>query len=99
MREHMVYMSCTGVFCTSEALPSAEIRRWRGQRDIVNANAGKSKKRFVFIGREEIARSFSKLIIKGQNVFTGSENIPTDGGPAENLALWPMRLLDRTLLD
>ena len=95
----MVYMSCTGVFCTSEALPSTEIRKWRGQRSIVSANGGKNKKRFVFVGREEIARSFSKMIIKNQNVFTGSENIPTDAGPSESLALWPMRLLDRTLLD
>ena len=99
LREHMIYMSCTGIFCTSEALPSAEIRKWRGQRNIVSANGAKNKKKFVFIGREEISRSFSKMIVKNHNVFTGTENIPTDGGPSEGLALWPMRLLDRTLLD
>ena len=95
----MLYLSCTGIFCTSEAPPTTEIRRWRGQRNIVSANGGKNRKKFVFVGREEITRSFSKLIVKGANIFLGSENIPTDGGPAENLALWPMRMLDRTLLD
>ena len=94
-REHMLYLQSTGVFLTSESIPSAELKKWDGERSICSA---KGKKKMQFVGRESGKSGFiSKLVIKAPWTFKGSECIPTDGWPQEQFNLWPLKTGERTI--
>lgn len=93
-REHMLYLQSTAVFVTSEAILSAELRRWDGERDPCNA---KGKKKVNFVGREFTKTAFSKLILRAPWTFRGSECIPSEGWPTEEFNMWPLKTGCRTV--
>ena len=93
-REHMFYLQSTGVFLSSESSPSAELKRWNGERNICNF---RSKKRLNFVGREAVNSVFSKIVLRAPWTFKGSECIPTEGWPQECFNLWPLKTGERTI--
>lgn len=80
---------------SSGALPSAELRKWDGERGICNI---KNKKKMRFVGREMQPSATSKIIIKAPWTFRGSEAIPSDW-PMENINLWPIKKGNRTIFN
>ena len=93
LREHLFYLQVTGVFLTSEATPTNEIRKWNGESAICNL---KGRKKFHFIGRDVMPSSFSKLIVKAPWTFLGADKIPADW-PLEGINLWPIKTGCRTI--
>ena len=93
-REHLFYLQVTGVFMTSEAIPTTELKKWNGERGICNLKG--KKKKLHFIGREILPATFSKLILTQPWTFLGSEIIPGQL-PPEGCNLWPIKTGSRTV--
>ena len=92
-REHLLHMQCEGIFISSEAIPSPEMRKWKGARSVCNL---KGKKQMTFIGREKVDSFFPKFIITDAAFFKGREDIPY-GYPIGEYALWPLSAPNRTI--
>ena len=92
-REHMIHLQCEGIFITSEAVPSPEMRKWKGGRNVCNQ---KSKKQMTYIGREKEDSFFPKFVVSELACFKGRENLPY-GFPIGEYALWPLTTPNRTI--
>ena len=93
-REHMMYMSCTAIFAASESMLQPEARRWTGERSIAQ---NRGKKKYRFIGREDEEMFFCKSILDGKNgTFNGLKHIP-HGAPPNNIKLWPLKSMVKTI--
>ena len=93
-RVYMVYLSAVIIAKSSEANLLTEARKWKGESSIA---IGRGKKRYTFIGRENITQEVNDDIINRKlGTFKGLHCIP-DAQPLANYKLWPIIGTARTL--